>query len=397
VIPQNGTALPRRPAAPDREDVVVARLERLGTVLDGEPDPAFRAATRARLVAMAAVRTPAPEPVSRLRALLSARADDVAPVRWRSRLTAGLAGAAMTVTALAALAAVASSARPGDLLYGLKRGTEQTQLALASDSTRGETFLDFASTRLGELRTLVDDGTTAAPVAGAANGTGLDIVAAGASPDLLLQTIHTMDAETTDGAAWLDGRSVSTRDAAPLDRLTTWAAGQKAGLAALQPDMPAAAAPALADSLDLLAKVSSRATALQTSLDCASGPSVTGTDTFGPVPAACVVPPPAAGSSTGSTSVPPNVAGTTPATPTPGTGTTSVGSAGSTSVGGSGNGTSSTGGLLPTPTAPSTGGLLPTLPKVSIPVPGQSSPAAGTTSSSSGLSVCVGPISVGNC
>ena len=48
----------------DREDVVVAALHALAPHLDGEPDPAFRAATRARLVAMAAVRTPEPEPVS---------------------------------------------------------------------------------------------------------------------------------------------------------------------------------------------------------------------------------------------------------------------------------------------------------------------------------------------
>ena len=38
----------------DREDAVVARLHSLAPALDGEPDPAFQAATRARLVAMAA-------------------------------------------------------------------------------------------------------------------------------------------------------------------------------------------------------------------------------------------------------------------------------------------------------------------------------------------------------
>ena len=51
-----------------RDDVVVARCTQLAPHLDGEPDPAFRAATRARLVAMAAVRTPEPEPVSGLQA-----------------------------------------------------------------------------------------------------------------------------------------------------------------------------------------------------------------------------------------------------------------------------------------------------------------------------------------
>jgi hypothetical protein len=136
-----------------REEMVVARLRELAPHLDGEPDPAFRAATRTRLVAMAAVRTPAPPPVSGLRRLLAARAVDAASARWQARLTAGLAGAALTVTAAAALVAVADSARPGDVLYELKRGTEQTQLALAGDA-RGRTLLDFASTRLDELAAL---------------------------------------------------------------------------------------------------------------------------------------------------------------------------------------------------------------------------------------------------
>lgn len=412
MIPQNGTALPRRPAAREREDDLVTRLERLGTALDGEPDPAFRAATRARLVAMAAVRTPAPAPASRMRRLLSARAEDVAPLRWRSRLTAGLAGAAMTVTAVAALAAVASGAGPGDLLYGLKRGTEQTQLALASDSTRGDTYLDLASTRLGELRTLVEHGTSAQPVAGSTSGSGFDVVAAGASTDLVLQTISTMNAQTTDGAAWLDGRSVRTRDAAPLDRLTTWAAGQKAGLTALRSEMPSAAEPALTKSLDLLATISSRATALETSLDCASGPSVSGTDPLGPVPAPCVVPPATSSRSTGPTSIPPNVAATTPAAPTPGSGSTSVGGTGGTGPGGTGTTSGGITGVVPTPPGGSITTIVPTptlpVPQLTVPqvtVPGLAGPtttartttatSSSSSSSSSGLHLCIGGVGIG--
>jgi hypothetical protein len=72
----------------DRDDLVVARLQELAPHLDGEPDPAWQARTRARLVAMAAVRSPAPEPVSPLKRLF-ARTRDAAPSRWRGRLTAG--------------------------------------------------------------------------------------------------------------------------------------------------------------------------------------------------------------------------------------------------------------------------------------------------------------------
>ena len=48
----------RRAAVRTGEDAVVARLQQLAADLDDAPDPRFWAATRDRLVAMAAVRTP---------------------------------------------------------------------------------------------------------------------------------------------------------------------------------------------------------------------------------------------------------------------------------------------------------------------------------------------------
>jgi hypothetical protein len=390
----------------------VAALHALAPSLDGEPDPAFREATRARLVAMAAVRSPAPAPPSRLRRLLSLRAVDAAPVRWRARVTAGLAGAALTVTALATLVAVSTGAHPGDALYGLKRGTEQTQLALAGDSARGTTLLDFASTRLDELRTLVGDGGTALPVTGAVHGApgGQDLLAAGASPALVLQTLHTMDAQTSQGAAWFTGRSVSTRSAAPLNHLAAWAAGQAAGLAALRDAMPTAATRAFGDSQALLTGIGTRTVALRTALTCAGGPATSGTDALGPVPGSCPSTPP----------VPPSVGGSGPgSTATSGSGTATTGSAprAGSSHGSTGSrqpGTGGTGGggpvTVPTvPTAPTTpGGIVPTTPSLPrLPLPTVTLPGAGTGSGTGagggqptapGLGVCVPPlISVGNC
>jgi hypothetical protein len=257
-----------------REDMVVARLHELAPALDGEPDPAFRATTRARLVAMAAVRTPEPEPVTGVRRLLAARDSDAVP-SWRRRLTAGLAGAAMSVTALAALVAVSTDARPGDALYAIKRGTEQTSLALAGDA-RGETLLDLASTRLDELAEL-----------------------GGADPALLLDTLRTMDDQTTEGAAWLTARAVSTEDAGPLETLENWTTGQADGLSALAPRLPDETADAAQASLGLLSDVAVRLDGLQSALDCAGGPAVEGADDLGPVPGACtsqeVVTPPGGG------------------------------------------------------------------------------------------------------
>jgi hypothetical protein len=425
VISRNGTAGTRSTAARDRDDVVVQRLHTLAPHLDGEPDPAFRATTRARLVAMAAVRSPEPEPVSALRRLLTARAEEPSVAPWRTRLTAGLAGAALTVTALSTMVALSTDARPGDVLYGLKRGTEQTQLALAGDS-RGRTLLELASTRLDELEGLVsEDATARAPVSAPAHEPQIAL-AAGVDPRLVIETLGTMDAQTTDGAAWLGKRAVTTEDADPLDDVVTWAADQSAGLSALASDVPAAAHGALDDSLALLADVSGRASGLESALDCAAGPAIAGSDRLGPVPGACTAPSPSTpgGGTSGSTGGTGSTAGTgsgagtdgtTGATPPSGTsgqpgsvtGSPATEIPGGELPGGGTPGDDPTGGLpgtdeplpslpLPLPStviAPPTAGL-PSLPGTSI-VPSLPSVPAPTVTPT--LGVCLGPISIGQC
>ena len=348
----------------DREDAVITALRDLAPHLDGEPDPAFRAATRARLVAMAAVRSPEPEPVRGLRRLLAGRGDDTGLPRLRSRLTAGVAGAALTVTAAASLVALAGHARPGDVLYGLKRGTEQTQLALAGDA-RGQTLLDFASTRLSELQELVDQ-PTAQPASGAADASDGTLLAAGADPELVISTLETMDDQTAEGTAWVTDHAVTTRSGAPLDDLAVWVAAQTDGLASLAPELPSAAGATVAHSQALLSDVSARTNGLQGALACGSGPSVGPDDALGPVPAPCV---PAPGDApaqpgdpgTGSTGLP----GTT-AVPTapPAGGAITGGAQGSAAPNG---GTGTGGGTLPGGVPVPTTAAIPTKPPVSIP------------------------------
>jgi hypothetical protein len=389
----------RRAAVGEREEAVVARLAALGTVLDDEPAPDFRAMTRARLVAMAAVRTPEPEGRRRFS---PSRSVESAAARWRGRLTAGLAGAAVAVTALAGLVAVSTSAQPGDPLYGLKRGTEQSQLALARDSTRGQTLLDFASTRLEELDRLLAEGTTALPAA-PAGGDGATVLAAEASPELVVETLRTMDAQTAEGAAWLSTRAAETRAEAPLQDLLAWVDGQSAGLAALAPEAPEGARDAMDASLTLLGSVTTRATELQGALSCPAGPAVAGTDPLGPVPAPCAEeasPPSVAGG--GPTTVPGEVPteGAEPSVeqPVPGSpATPSGGTAGNTSAGSGGGSGGSTGsptvpqGTLPTPSLP-----LPPVPP--LPLPGTGDPATGSSPSSppaiidTPLPICLPPI-----
>ena len=261
-------AAPSRRAARrgDEQDArVVTMLQELAPQLDVDPDPEYRHAARQRLVAMAAVRTPEPVRPNALRRLLAARAVDAPAGRWRTRATAGLAGAALTVTSLATLVALSAGAGPGDVLYGVKRGTEQTQLALAGDS-RGQALLDLARTRLEELDDIDGDA------------------------GLVASTLATMDDQTTEGATWYMARALDASDPAPLDTVSRWAGDQSAQLQAVGAGVPADATDDVAASLDLLGAIDQRVDGWRTALDCPQGTEPAGTDSLGPVPGACVVP-----------------------------------------------------------------------------------------------------------
>jgi hypothetical protein len=314
----------RRAGVRDREEAVVARLEALSTSLDDGPSREFRAATRSRLVAMAAVRGPEPAPRGALRRLLGARTPDRPRSRWRTRVTAGLTGAALAVSALGTLVALSAEAQPGDLLYDLKRGTERTQLALAGDD-RGLTLLEFAATRLDELAAAQD------------------------SPGLVVQTLAAMDSQTTEGAALLVGSAVESGQAAPVDQLAEWSEEQSAELAALQPQLPPETTGAAQASLELLDAVQARVAAVQAALGCPTPPAPESSDDLGPVPGLCTTGTPSAPPSAGG--APTADPGTTPpdqpapaatpapsATPQPGGGTGSAPTAGAPDRSGTGSG-----------------------------------------------------------
>ncbi|SDC13083.1 hypothetical protein SAMN05660690_0638 [Geodermatophilus telluris] len=326
---------PRPASVRDREAALEARLRALAADLDDGPAPGFRAATRARLVAMAAVRPPAPAPPRGLRARLR-------PGRGarRSRLTAAVAGAVLAVTATGALVALSTGAGPGDALYGLKRGTEQTQLALAGDE-RGPTLLQLATTRLQELDGLADGGAPA---------------------PLVRDTLATMDAQTTEGAALVSTEALGARDAAPLTALADWARQQRSGLADLRAALPGDTGGAATGSIDLVGRIGARAERLRTALSCAGGPATSGRDELGPVPAPCAAPGTPEPSAPGApATVPADPAGETPpAAPTP-----DPVPAAPSSGGGSGGAT----GSAPAPGAPT--------PPVGTPAPTTPAPDGG--------------------
>lgn len=110
-----------------------------------------------------------PEVAERHEALLRARlaGGDVRPIRSARRRTrrtlVTLAAAAVLVLALPIVAVASDGAVPGDLLYGVDRGVERLELALATGSSdEVRVLLDQATERLEELEALEEAGRSEA-------------------------------------------------------------------------------------------------------------------------------------------------------------------------------------------------------------------------------------------
>lgn len=124
-----------------------------------QPRPEFRSALREQLMAEAAtvlVATAAPA-AAPTRIVTPA----VRPHRARRRI-AGIAVAAVSSAGVVGLVAGSASAVPGDVLYPVKRGVENVELAMhRSDEARGTYRLEIASERLREARAVIADGSPA--------------------------------------------------------------------------------------------------------------------------------------------------------------------------------------------------------------------------------------------
>ncbi|MFJ8396909.1 DUF5667 domain-containing protein [Streptomyces sp. NPDC094144] len=159
---------PEDPADPADRGPLLALANGLGELPKPALDPEVKVVQRAQLVAameamFAAGGTPAAPAVPEQRSKGAHRASPLRKLRPRSRWTKGLAAGGLTVGvaagAFGGVAAASSDALPGDSLYGLKRGMEDIHLNLAgSDTSRGEVYLDQASTRLSEARRLMERG-----------------------------------------------------------------------------------------------------------------------------------------------------------------------------------------------------------------------------------------------
>ena len=192
------------------------------------PRPEFRTALRQRLVAVATVQGvgAVETPMQRARA---------AGGTWKlqRRLTALAAGAAV-VTGVSGVSLAASRSLPGDPLYGVKQAAESAQLATTvGTEARGKRHLEFARTRLSEVKSLADSGHTG----------------------LIIDTLQAMDVETRAGANDLFAAFRDSGSTEPLRALDRFTQTQYADLHTLLSTLPPAAQASARSSLALLAVI----------------------------------------------------------------------------------------------------------------------------------------------
>jgi Domain of unknown function (DUF5667) len=185
-----------------------------------------------------------------------------APSRGRAR-GAIIVAVAVGAIAVSGMSTASENAMPGDALYGVKRSTEKAQLALAgSEVTRGQLYLQFASTRLAEAEMLREDGAAFSAALGE------------------------MDADTRAGTKLLTTAAVQRHDAAALDALTRFATVQGGRIQGVEHELPAAQQQRARESLTLLAAVKKRAAELRPVLRCGTSGTASD-DSLGPVPGPC--------------------------------------------------------------------------------------------------------------
>ncbi|MFJ6670909.1 DUF5667 domain-containing protein [Actinosynnema sp. NPDC091369] len=323
------------------DELAVVALLRKAAVTAG-PDDEARARMRARVLGAA---EPPPTKLDQ-------------PVRERrtgarGRLAVALAAALCLLFSLAGMSLLLSrDALPGDALYGVKRTAESASLGLTfGEESRGNKRLEFAAARLSEIETLVDryrDDSGGGPLGG------------------YLTALTDFDADAAAGSRVLTALG-SNSDQRALEDLRDWATAQATRLTDLRPSLPVQAADRAGTSLDLLTRITDRASALHARVDCASVTSGQ-VDQVGPVPAQdeCAPPPVDPGTSTGD--VPSATATSTPVAPT-----TAGNAPGATTTPGGGVPSAPTPSAPPAPTTTTPTGPLPPLPTLtlpSLPLPG---------------------------
>ncbi|MEU8125922.1 DUF5667 domain-containing protein [Micromonospora sp. NPDC049049] len=261
----------RRHHVRSRVDGQLAPLVAVGQRLSVDPpavevDQDFRTGLRAMLLATAEREglgnTPATvsEPAAtttrgRLLPAVTARR-----ARARGAILVGIAAGAIAVSGISA---ASENAVPGDALYGMKRSTERAQLALASsDISRGQLFLDFARTRVGEAAKLRGDRIGYSAV------------------------LDDMDADSRQGVRLLTSAAVQRAEPGSLDTLNTFVSSQRRAVRGLLDGSTRVDRERTQRSLVLLDSIRERSDDLRAAIACGL-PAPTASDALGPNPNTC--------------------------------------------------------------------------------------------------------------
>ena len=267
--------------------------------------------------------------------------------RLMSNTVAGVA----CILALGALTVLLSrGSLPGDMLYGLKRASESTEIGLTSgQEAKGQKHLDLAALRLDEIQELIqrDAATAAGPRPTAA---GLD----DADAALVADNLRAFDQQARTGSKLLLG--LVDRPSGPsAGSLSQWATKQQQTFDSFSPSLSPEGREQAASSQRLLTQLQDRAKAFESDPSCGTGSS----DELGPLPsAACRE----ARSGASSTTTTPETSTSTPSSTT--RSTTSTEPTTTTSETDSTRASSSSAGSTPTTTS------TPAPVNVPVPVPG---------------------------
>ncbi|MCW2584886.1 MAG: hypothetical protein JWN55_402 [Frankiales bacterium] len=292
------------------------------------PRPEFRSQLRQRLVAVATVQAaadaPYATPLTRHNPLQAAASwSHTHRAQRRIGVTAGVMAG---VIAFTGVAVAASRSLPGAPFYGLKRAAEGVQLQFAAgDTARGTKHLQFAETRLREVRALAHGdqelalGGAMTPVAASSTAPVAAPQALGGSlQDRLEATLRDFNSETKIGTALLQSVFRETGKPEPLRILKTFSAQQRSRLTALLPTLPATVRGDAQDSLDLVTNVGTDASQLLAlgtcGAQCYPQPAPSVTSEPAPKPGVTAAPSPSAADNNG---VPPCVCTQPTATPEP--------------------------------------------------------------------------------
>ncbi|WP_433535874.1 DUF5667 domain-containing protein [Micromonospora sp. CA-249363] len=260
----------RRHHVRSRVDGQLAPLVAVGQRISVDPpavevDPDFRTGLRAMLLATAEREGIGTTPATAEPAATTSRGSLLPAVTARRARARGaiLVGIAAGAIAVSGISAASENAVPGDALYGMKRSTERAQLALASsDISRGQLFLDFARTRLGEAAELRGDRIGYSAV------------------------LDDMDADTRQGIRLLTAAAVQRAEPASLDAVNTFVASQRRAVSNLLDGAGRADRERTRRSLALLDSIRERSDAVRAAIACGL-PAPTGSDTLGPTPTTC--------------------------------------------------------------------------------------------------------------